>query len=111
MLAHSRVNVLARCVTRRRRLCRRYSAEAAVEPPPAGGHLPSIATSSLLRPTRDLAIRTPGLVWTDEDGSGPSRNIIGGRETRKMNLYQAVRDAMRYESLALWRAPTDRHLA
>ncbi|PBK78499.1 pyruvate dehydrogenase [Armillaria solidipes] len=94
MLAHSRVNALARCVTRRRRLCRRYSAEAAVEPPPAGGHLPSIATSSLLRPTRDLAIRTPGLVWTDEDGSGPSRNIIGGRETRKMNLYQAVRDAM-----------------
>ncbi len=77
MLAHSRVNALARCVTRRRRLCRRYSAEAAVEPPPAGGHLPSIATSSLLRPTRDLAIRTPGLVWTDEDGSGPSRNIIG----------------------------------
>ncbi|KAK0503589.1 pyruvate dehydrogenase [Armillaria luteobubalina] len=94
MLAHSRVNALARCVTRYGQLCRCYSAEAAVEPPPAGGHLPSIATSSLLRPTRDLAIRTPGLVWTDEDGSGPSRSIVGGRETRKMNLYQAVRDAM-----------------
>ena len=24
------------------------------------------------------------------------RNTIGGGETRKMNLYQAVRDAMRY---------------
>lgn len=26
------------------------------------------------------------------------QNTIGGRETRKMNVYQAVRDAMRYVS-------------
>ncbi len=74
-----------------------YATETvAVEPPPAGGHLPSVATSSLLRTTRDLAVRTPGIVWADEDTSGPSRAIVGGRDTRKMNMYQAVRDAMRY---------------
>ena len=42
--------------------------------------------------TRDSALRTPQIVWADEE---PVRNIIGGRETRKMNLYQAVRDALR----------------
>jgi len=64
------------------------------EPPPAGGHLPGIATSQLLRTTRDAALHTPGLTWGAEDSPGPSRNIVGGRETRKMNTYQAVRDAM-----------------
>ncbi|KAG5638974.1 hypothetical protein H0H81_008194 [Sphagnurus paluster] len=67
---------------------------AVVEPPPAGGHLPSIATSEILRTTRDGALRTPGLTFSDEDASGSSSTIIGGRETRKMNVYQAVRDAM-----------------
>lgn len=51
--------------------------------------MPGVATSQLLRPTRDAALRTPGLVWKDEDTSS-----LGGRETRKMNVYQAVRDAM-----------------
>jgi hypothetical protein len=34
----------------------------------------------------------------DGDGARPSHNanIVGGRETRKMNTYQAVRDAMRH---------------
>ena len=68
----------------------------AAEPPPAGGHLPSIATSEILRTTRDAAIRTRGIKWIDDDISTPGKNIIGGRETRKMNTYQAVRDAMRY---------------
>ncbi|KAH7923481.1 pyruvate dehydrogenase [Leucogyrophana mollusca] len=69
--------------------------EGKVEPPPAGGHLPSIATSKMLRTTRDDALRTPGLAWTDDDDStGAVRNIVGGRETRKMNMYQAVRDAL-----------------
>ncbi|KAF8637356.1 hypothetical protein AX17_002855 [Amanita inopinata Kibby_2008] len=72
----------------------RWSSTSAEEPPPAGGHLPSIATSQILRTTRDVALRTPGLTWADEDPSGPSRSIVGGRETRKMNTYQAVRDAM-----------------
>ena len=64
------------------------------EPPPAGGHLPSVATSKILRSTREAALRTPGIKWLDEDGISPLQNTIGGRETRKMNLYQAVRDAM-----------------
>ena len=72
---------------------------AAVEPPPAGGHLPSVATSSFLRNTRDSALRTPGLRWTDEDDTSPAREVVGGRETRKMNLYQAVRDAMSHASV------------
>ncbi|KAF8964007.1 thiamine diphosphate-binding protein [Flammula alnicola] len=65
-----------------------------VDPPPAGGHLPSIATSQVLRTKRETAFRTPGIIWADGDTSAPSRNIIGGRETRKMNTYQAIRDAM-----------------
>ncbi|KAF4576298.1 3-methyl-2-oxobutanoate dehydrogenase (2-methylpropanoyl-transferring) [Pleurotus pulmonarius] len=75
---------------------------SAVEPPPAGGHLPSVSNSQLLRSTRDAALRSPGIRWTDEDESG-SANIVGGRETRKMNTYQAVRDAM---SIALMKDDT-----
>jgi len=66
-----------------------------VEAPPAGGHLTSVATSQLLCGTRDAALRTQGITWEDEDDSLPARNIIGGRETRKMNVYQAIRDALR----------------
>lgn len=51
--------------------------------------MPGVATSQLLRPTRDAALRTPDIAWKDED-----TNQLGGRETRKMNTYQAVRDAM-----------------
>ncbi|KIL69919.1 hypothetical protein M378DRAFT_157159 [Amanita muscaria Koide BX008] len=72
----------------------RRSATSAAEAPPAGGHLPSVATSNLLQVMRDAALRTPGITWADEDPSSPARNIVGGRETRKMNTYQAVRDAM-----------------
>ncbi|KIY50818.1 Thiamin diphosphate-binding protein [Fistulina hepatica ATCC 64428] len=67
-------------------------------PPPPEGHLPSIATSRLLRNTRDTALKTPGIAWTDEDASSHTRTLEVGRETRRMNVYQAVRDAM---SLAL----------
>ncbi|PFH54183.1 hypothetical protein AMATHDRAFT_135271 [Amanita thiersii Skay4041] len=84
------------------RLHPRWSSSAA-EPPPAGGHLPGVATSNTLRTTRDVALRTPGITWADEDPSGPDRNIVGGRETRKMNTYQAVRDAM---SIALMKDDT-----
>jgi len=65
-----------------------------VEPPPAGGHLPSIATSQILKTKRETALRTPGLQWANEDALLPSHTILGGRETRKMNTYQAIRDAM-----------------
>ena len=76
---------------------RRWHSTNTVEPPPAAGHLASVASSQLLRFTRETALRTPGLTWTDEDDSGPVRSMVGGRETRKMNVYQAVRDALRYD--------------
>lgn len=82
---------------------RRQESTAAVEPPPASGHLTSVATSQLLCGTRDAALRTQGITWADEDDSPPARNIIGGRETRKMNMYQAIRDAL---SIALTKDDT-----
>lgn len=85
-------HTLRRVVPQYRRSIRLQS--TAAEPLPAGGHAPSIATSSFLRATRDQALRTPGIRWTDEDPPGPTREVIGGRETRKMNMYQAVRDAL-----------------
>ena len=82
-------------------LSRQRLQSTAAEPPPAGGHLPSVATSDILRTTRDEAVRTTGIKWIDGDGMQPSHNanIVGGRETRKMNTYQAVRDAMRHVDL------------
>jgi 2-oxoisovalerate dehydrogenase E1 component beta subunit len=74
-------------------VARRWESTGA-EPPPPDGHLPSVASSKLLRNTRDAALRTPGIKWLDEHGSSPLQNTIGGRETRKMNVYQAIRDAM-----------------
>ena len=65
------------------------------EAPPAGGHLPSVATSTFLKPTRDVALRTADLKWAEQVDADPARDI-GGRDTRKMNMYQAVRDALRY---------------
>jgi 2-oxoisovalerate dehydrogenase E1 component beta subunit len=65
-----------------------------VEPPPAGGHLPSVSSSKVLLSKRDVALRTPGIAWINGGVSPPSNDILGGRETRKMNMYQALRDAM-----------------
>ncbi|SCZ97348.1 BZ3500_MvSof-1268-A1-R1_Chr4-2g07154 [Microbotryum saponariae] len=84
---------------------------------PAGR--PTVATSSFLSTTREAALHTPGLRWRDDESihpptKDPDGNIVlgseptfvepsaedlisvdqGGRETKKMNLYQAVRDAM-----------------
>ncbi|KAI0672849.1 pyruvate dehydrogenase [Trametes maxima] len=69
---------------------------------PAGGHLPSIATSTFLKPTRDLSLRTAGLRYVDQTDADPTREMVG-RETRKMNMYQAVRDAL---SIALTKDET-----
>ncbi|KAI0647422.1 pyruvate dehydrogenase [Trametes meyenii] len=69
---------------------------------PAGGHLPSIATSTFLKPTRDLSLRTAGLRYVDQTDADPAREMVG-RETRKMNMYQAVRDAL---SIALTKDET-----
>ncbi|KAI6045567.1 pyruvate dehydrogenase [Pisolithus marmoratus] len=71
---------------------RRWQTTAAAEPPPAGGHLSTVASSQFPRTTRDAALRTPGITWANEDT--PPQNIIGSRETRKMNMYQAIRDAL-----------------
>ncbi|KAF7363809.1 Pyruvate dehydrogenase [Mycena sanguinolenta] len=65
---------------------------SAAEPPPAGGHLPSIATSQILKSTKEKALRTPGLLWNDDEDTTGIVNV--GRECRKMNVYQAVRDAL-----------------
>ena len=81
------------------RLGARHLTSTGAEPPPAGGHLPSISTSKILRNTREAALRTPGIKWLDEDGGSSLQRTIGGRETRKMNVYQAVRDAMAYVCL------------
>lgn len=59
-----------------------------VEPPPAGGHSPTVGQSSLLRGTREASLKTIGINWKDEDAGN-------GRETRKLNMYQALREAMR----------------
>ncbi|KAF7337990.1 Pyruvate dehydrogenase [Mycena venus] len=73
-------------------LIRRNS--TAGSPPPPEGHLPGVANSQLLRLTKEKALRTPGIVWNDDE-SNAIVNI--GRECRKMNVYQAVRDALSIE--------------
>ncbi|KAG8959609.1 hypothetical protein FRC03_007732 [Tulasnella sp. 419] len=62
-------------------------------PPPPEGHSTSVGQSPLLRTSRDSALKTPGISWLDHDESSGS-GIVSGRETRKMNTYQAIRDAM-----------------
>ncbi|KAG8683972.1 hypothetical protein FRC09_015692, partial [Ceratobasidium sp. 395] len=57
------------------------------EPPPAGGHSSSVGQSPLLQTTREAALKNPGTVWKDQEGEN-------GRETRKLNMYQALREAM-----------------
>jgi 2-oxoisovalerate dehydrogenase E1 component beta subunit len=56
--------------------------------------MPSIASSNILTTKRDVALHTPGITWINGGVSSPSNHILGGRETRKMNMYQALRDAM-----------------
>ncbi|KAG8744759.1 hypothetical protein FRC10_009524 [Ceratobasidium sp. 414] len=58
-----------------------------VEPPPAGGHSAVIGESPLLQTTREAALKTPGVAWKDPESEN-------GRETRKLNMYQALREAM-----------------
>ena len=83
-------------------LLRTYTATATateeakvIEPPPAGGHLSSISSSKFLKLTREAALKTRGLKWVDEEQDERDVDRVGGRETRKMNVYQAVRDAQR----------------
>ncbi|KAJ3924465.1 MAG: thiamine diphosphate-binding protein, partial [Lentinula lateritia] len=70
---------------------------SALEPPPAGGHMPSIASSALLKHTREQALKMPEIVWADaelDEGTSSLSSTTTGRETRKMNTYQAIRDAL-----------------
>ncbi|KAJ3814726.1 pyruvate dehydrogenase [Lentinula aff. lateritia] len=68
------------------------------KPPPAGGHMPSIASSALLKHTREQALKMPEIEWADADldeaRGTSSLSSTTGRETRKMNTYQAIRDAL-----------------
>ncbi|KAJ3889745.1 pyruvate dehydrogenase [Lentinula edodes] len=69
------------------------------QPPPAGGHMPSIASSALLKHTREQALKMPEIVWADAEldearGASSLSSTTTGRETRKMNTYQAIRDAL-----------------
>lgn len=68
------------------------------------GDLPGVATSTFLRPTRDLALRSPGIKFDVGDvldsaspmtGTSSKSDGLAEQETRKMNMYQAIRDAMR----------------
>ncbi|KAJ3864425.1 pyruvate dehydrogenase [Lentinula novae-zelandiae] len=73
------------------------STVSALEPPPAGGHMPSIASSALLKHTREQALKMPEIVWADaelDEGTSSLSSTTTGRETRKMNTYQAIRDAL-----------------
>ncbi|CCM00003.1 uncharacterized protein FIBRA_02028 [Fibroporia radiculosa] len=74
--------------------CRRWSSTTTEQHTAEAEHLPSVATSQYLRTTRESALRTSGLQWTDEGQTGSSSDLIAGRETRKMNMYQAIRDAL-----------------
>ncbi|KAF8575779.1 hypothetical protein K439DRAFT_1257945, partial [Ramaria rubella] len=65
-----------------------------VEAPPAGGHLSSVATSKLLRNTQEVSLHPPGIHWIDEVAFGSQDVRPSGRETCKMNMYQAIRDTM-----------------
>ncbi|KAF8583639.1 hypothetical protein K439DRAFT_1348195 [Ramaria rubella] len=75
-------------------LCHAQSSEAGIEPPPTGGHLLSVATSKLLRNTQ-VSLHTPGIHWIDKVAFGSQDVRPSGRETCKMNMYQAIRDTMR----------------
>jgi 2-oxoisovalerate dehydrogenase E1 component beta subunit len=53
---------------------------------------PALGDSNILLKTKEEALATPGLKFTD--GHGLKGFNGKGRETRRMNLYQAVRDAL-----------------
>lgn len=53
---------------------------------------PALGDSNILLKTKEEALATPGLTFTD--GHGLKGFNGKGRETRRMNLYQAVRDAL-----------------
>lgn len=57
-------------------------------PPPSN----PIADSNLLATTRHSALTTPAITWLDDASSSA---FPSGRETRKINTYQAIRDAIR----------------
>lgn len=60
------------------------------------GDLPGASSSTFLRLTRDSALKAPGIKWdaAAEIGHSGSSGPMD-QETRKMNMYQAIRDAMR----------------
>ncbi|ORY32835.1 Thiamin diphosphate-binding protein [Naematelia encephala] len=74
----------------------RHSRPARIAPnPPAetsGADEPSLGQSDILLGTSEQALATPGIRFADGHGlRGPTGR---GRQTRRMNLYQAIRDAL-----------------
>ncbi|EIW70453.1 2-oxoisovalerate dehydrogenase E1 component, beta subunit [Tremella mesenterica] len=69
-------------------------ARAAPSPPEAQGveGEPSISENQLLLSSAQEALATPGLHFTD--GHGPLGPTGRGRQTRRMNLYGAIREAL-----------------
>ncbi|WWC89171.1 uncharacterized protein L201_004089 [Kwoniella dendrophila CBS 6074] len=63
-----------------------------IQPPAATTEEPSLGESPLFLHTTETALSTPGIRFTDGHGlKGPTGK---GRQTRRMNLYQAIRDAL-----------------
>ncbi|WRT66528.1 uncharacterized protein IL334_003487 [Kwoniella shivajii] len=63
-----------------------------INPSPPTTEEPSLGESPLFLHTSEEALATPGLRFTDGHGlRGPTGK---GRQTRRMNLYQAIRDAL-----------------
>jgi hypothetical protein len=56
------------------------AAAAQAEPPAAGGHMPSVASSQFMRTTRDASLRTPGLQWAPDEQPA----TVAGHQTRKV---------------------------
>jgi hypothetical protein len=56
------------------------AAAAQAEPPAAGGHMPSVASSQFMRTTHDASLRTPGLQWAPDEQPA----TVAGHQTRKV---------------------------
>jgi hypothetical protein len=86
--------VMLRARLRRLSTIARSPARTTPSPPvdKADGEEPTLGSSELLLTTADGALATPGLTFADGHGlKGPHGK---GRETRRMNLHQAIRDAL-----------------
>jgi hypothetical protein len=64
------------------------TAAGPTSPPPAEGFL-DISSSTLARATREAALDNPELTWTS-----PAPGPGGERQTKRLNLFQAVNEGL-----------------